>query len=136
MIQDLTPLADQKQLVIQSNLQPVHINGVRLELHRVLTNLLGIALKFTDEGAITVGLTQDDSGVTLTIEDTGSGIYDEELSHLFSRFRQGPHTRQGSGLGLYLSQQIVQAHNGTVSVASTVGKGSTFTVWLPTHLPQ
>ena len=135
VIQDLTPLAEQKHLTIQAALPPSQINGVRLELHRVLTNLLGNALKFTDRGKITVCLTPDDIGVTLTIEDTGVGIADDEIPFLFSRFRQGSHTHQGSGLGLYLSQQIVQVHGGTISVSSTVNEGSTFTVWLPTNLP-
>ena len=69
--------------------------------------------------------------MTITVEDTGSGIPTEEQATLFERFRQGSHKRSGSGLGLYLSRRIVEAHQGTIKVNSEPGKGSTFAVRLP-----
>jgi signal transduction histidine kinase len=64
--------------------------------------------------------------VTITVKDTGSGIPIEEQATLFERFRQGSHKRSGSGLGLYLSRRIVEAHQGTIQVKSELGKGSEF----------
>ncbi|MBW4522070.1 MAG: hybrid sensor histidine kinase/response regulator [Scytolyngbya sp. HA4215-MV1] len=120
--------------------------GDRLELRRVLTNLVGNAIKFTESGSITIRLTGAyppalavsatsplQSGVTLQVIDTGSGMSPNELATLFERFRQSKHRRSGSGLGLYLSRQIVESHKGTISAQSELGKGSTFTVRLPAH---
>lgn len=70
-------------------------------------------------------------GVTIEVEDTGIGMNPKEQLLLFDRFRQGKHQRRGNGLGLYLSRQIVEAHQGNIYVSSTVGKGSIFTVYLP-----
>ncbi len=61
----------------------------------------------------------------------GQGISSEQQANLFERFRPGSHKRSGSGLGLYLSRRIVEAHQGTIKVNSEVGKGSIFTVTLP-----
>jgi two-component system, sensor histidine kinase and response regulator len=120
--------------------------GDRLELRRVLTNLVGNAVKFTESGSITIRLTgaapaigspaatlPPKAWVTLEVSDTGSGISPNEMTTLFERFRQSKHRRSGSGLGLYLSRQIVESHKGTISAQSVLGKGSTFTVQLPAH---
>lgn len=69
----------------------------------------------------------------LAVKDTGQGIPLEEHSTLFESFIQGKHKRSGSGLGLHLSRRIVEAHEGSISVLSRVGEGSTFTVTLPSH---
>ena len=119
--------------------------GDRLELHRLFTNLIGNAIKFTDAGSVTIRLIPDyrllqrllaqinNPFPTLMIEikDTGQGIPTEEQATLFERFRQGSHKRSGSGLGLYLSRRIVEAHKGTIEVKSELGKGSVFLVRLP-----
>ena len=69
--------------------------------------------------------------VVLEVSDTGYGIAEEDQPHLFERFRHGKHKRAGSGLGLHLSRRIIETHGGKIEVASELGKGSTFTVYLP-----
>jgi signal transduction histidine kinase len=75
--------------------------------------------------------TASDEYITVEVADTGPGIPLEEQATLFERFRQGSHKSSGSGLGLYLSRRIVEAHQGTILMNSEVGKGSVFTVRLP-----
>jgi signal transduction histidine kinase len=135
VIAELTPLAKQKSLSLNlSNHLPAEeaiVMGDRIELRRVITNLLGNALKFTDHGGVTLTLQADPNHLTLAVTDTGQGIPATDLPHLFECFTQGNHRRPGSGLGLHLSHCIVEAHQGTLQVDSTVGQGSTFTVTLP-----
>jgi len=150
VVQELTPLAQEKGLAlklnvgecaISSNSDDCRVMGDRLELRRVFTNLIGNAVKFTEKGSVDVALglesdfTNSADGqpplVTISIQDTGSGIRPEDLATLFQRFRQGKHKRSGSGLGLYLSRRIVEAHQGRIEVESELGKGSLFTVYLP-----
>jgi two-component system, sensor histidine kinase and response regulator len=69
--------------------------------------------------------------VTVEVKDTGYGIAQEDLATLFERFRQGKNKRAGSGLGLHLSQRILESHGGKINVVSELGKGSIFTVYLP-----
>lgn len=138
---ELTPLAQEKKLAINlqlsQELQADHtksdISGDRLELHRLLTNLVGNAIKFTDNGSITMSLDSDPANKHIIVEvaDTGHGIPIEEQATLFERFRSGSHKRSGSGLGLYLSRRIVEAHKGTIQVTSQIKKGSVFKVRLP-----
>ncbi|MGB6295948.1 MAG: hybrid sensor histidine kinase/response regulator [Rivularia sp. (in: cyanobacteria)] len=134
---ELTPLAQQKNLVIKTDFKlenAITVIGDRLELHRLFTNLVGNAIKFTDSGSVTIYLEADSSDcgtITIKIVDTGQGISPEQQSNLFERFRPGSHKRSGSGLGLYLSRRIVEAHQGTIKVNSELGKGSVFTVTLP-----
>ncbi len=141
IVQEVKPLADEKNLSIylQSQDQVVSkVMGDRLELHRVFTNLIGNAIKFTERGSIGVRLkdsipTNNSSGswVIVEVSDTGPGITPEDQALLFERFRTGSHKRSGSGLGLHLSRRIVEAHQGTIEVQSEVGKGSLFVVRLP-----
>lgn len=130
---ELRPLAEAKSLCINLDLteELTSMIGDRLELHRLFTNLLGNAIKFTDIGSITIRLTSQAEIVTIEIADTGSGIPPQEQTTLFERFRQGSHKSSGSGLGLYLSRRIVEAHEGTIRVNSEFGKGSVFIVNLP-----
>jgi signal transduction histidine kinase len=138
VVGELAALAQPKGLVV--NLDAVEetngcvVNCDRLEIHRLLTNLVGNAIKFTDIGTVTIHITPasgSNESVRVEIEDTGTGIPLEEQANLFERFRQGSHKRQGSGLGLYLSRRIVEAHKGTIQVRSQVGQGSTFIIELP-----
>ncbi|MDV2993080.1 MAG: Sensor histidine kinase RcsC [Chroococcidiopsis sp. SAG 2025] len=136
IVKELSPLAQDKgvslQLQQQQPIASVKVSGDRLELHRLFTNLVGNALKFTDKGSVTVCVsTNPDSYLQVDVIDTGSGISLEDRETLFQRFRQGSHRRSGSGLGLYLSRRIVEAHQGTLQVDSELGKGSTFRVSLP-----
>lgn len=140
VVQELSPLADEKKLtLIYKNDENVNsqVVGDRMELHRVFTNLIGNAIKFTDKGSVEVLVSNspnpnDPSGtlVVVEVQDTGSGISPEDQKMVFERFRQGSHKRSGSGLGLHLSRRIVETHQGKIELKSDVGKGSLFVVKL------
>jgi signal transduction histidine kinase len=106
---------------------------------QVLDNLLTNAVKYTPRGgSIEVTLTSDGSSLELTVADTGNGIPEHEIKHVFNRFYRTESVRgggiSGAGLGLAIVQNIVKAHRGAVSVASDVAVGTTFTVTLPRRL--
>jgi len=114
------------------------VKGDKEKLREVFQNLIGNALKFTPEkGSITIHIANKNNLVALSVSDTGSGIPKEEQQKLFKKFSKieysySKHSSQpGTGLGLYISKQIISLHNGTIEVQSEVGKGSTFTVLLP-----
>jgi two-component system, sensor histidine kinase and response regulator len=142
---ELSPLAQEKGLPLKLSCRAENavVRGDRLELRRVLTNLVGNAIKFTDTGLVELDLSLGMSpmglgrvlspAVRLAVQDSGPGIPLEEHATLFESFTQGKHKRSGSGLGLHLSRRIVEAHEGAISVVSRVGEGSTFTVTLPSH---
>jgi signal transduction histidine kinase/serine phosphatase RsbU (regulator of sigma subunit)/DNA-binding response OmpR family regulator len=102
---------------------------------KIVLNLVSNALKFTMEGEIAVRVAVDGDAVVLTVRDTGSGIPESEVPHLFERFHRvaGARSRshEGSGIGLALVAELVALHGGTVGVASRLGEGSTFTVSVP-----
>ncbi|MBM4459846.1 MAG: GAF domain-containing protein, partial [Chloroflexi bacterium] len=109
-------------------------------LMQVLINLLTNAINYTPQGGtltLRTALQQAEgrSWVTVAVSDTGLGIAAADLPHVFERFYRGTAAQQrnvpGTGLGLTICQEIVQRHNGRITVESEVGKGSTFTVWLP-----
>ena len=131
--QELTPLAEEKGLVVNIDRGETAstIMGDRVELRRVLTNIIGNAIKFTDKGSVDIHSHFTPADVTIDIQDTGPGISKQDQAILFERFRQGKHQRSGSGLGLYLSRCIIEAHQGTIDVTSEPGQGSTFTIHLP-----
>jgi signal transduction histidine kinase len=145
VVEELNPLADEKEILLkidtselnQQNENDCIVLGDRLELRRLINNLVGNALKFTDTGSITVRIcatppsSTDKGWIKIEVEDTGYGIAADDLPTLFERFRQGKNKRAGSGLGLHLSRRIVELHGGTIEVTSELGKGSVFTVHLP-----
>lgn len=110
---------------------------------KVLYNLLSNAMKFTaSNGNITVILQPAGNHCLLKVTDTGIGIRPDQIPHLFERFRQAEgsanRSHEGSGLGLALVKELVELHGGQVTVESTYGAGTTFTIWLQTgtaHLP-
>ncbi|WP_375511381.1 sensor histidine kinase [uncultured Nostoc sp.] len=131
--QELTPLAEEKGLTVNIDRGETAntVMGDRVELRRVFTNIIGNAIKFTDKGSVDIHCYPTPVAVTIDIQDTGPGISKQDQAILFERFRQGKHQRSGSGLGLYLSRCIIEAHQGTIDVTSEPGKGSTFTIRLP-----
>lgn len=104
-------------------------------LREVITNLFDNAVKYTDEGRISIGLTGDEQVVQCFIRDTGAGIPAEDLPHLFQKFyrvdNSATRTVGGTGLGLFISRKIIELYNGRIWAESQVGKGSTFYINLP-----
>jgi signal transduction histidine kinase len=139
VVQELKPIAISKNLELNADLEDIClVKGDRLELLRVFNNLIGNALKFTESGSVHVSLKSDRAEAIIAIADTGTGVPLEEQPFLFQRFSQGNHQKQGSGLGLYLSHYIVNAHDGKILVKSPnldSRKGSTFFVHLPIIKP-
>jgi len=106
------------------------------KLKQVVVNLLTNAVKFTpDGGTVSLRAARENGEVRLSVHDTGIGIAPEDQERIFEEFQQATHqgdqSREGTGLGLTLSKRMVELHGGTLSVSSTPGKGSTFTVALP-----
>ncbi|WP_375504186.1 response regulator [uncultured Nostoc sp.] len=148
VVSELSPLTSEKGLILKIDTRELDpqgknagiIMGDRLELRRVINNLIANAIKFTDTGGITIRIfetplnSENADSVTIEIQDTGYGIAPEDQATIFERFRQGKHKRSGSGLGLHLSHRIIEAHAGTIKVTSELGKGSLFTMQLPKNI--
>jgi two-component system phosphate regulon sensor histidine kinase PhoR len=118
--------------------KPAIVRGDARRLQQVLTNLVSNALKFTGKGgAITVGIEHIDRVVELSVSDTGCGIAAHELPSIFDRYTRSSSTHgvPGTGLGLMIVREIVEAHGGAVGVESTLGTGSRFWFRLPAALP-
>jgi signal transduction histidine kinase len=141
VIDKFTPLAKKTnvelQLSIEDDLPSMLADGDRLA--QVLTNLIDNALKFTPaNGCVTLGAKKAGAEIEVWVEDTGVGVSDEALPHLFDRFYQVDASRSrmggekhGAGLGLAIVKEIVEAHGGKIGVRSELGKGTIFTVRLP-----
>jgi two-component system sensor histidine kinase BaeS len=118
---------------------PASLPSVAVDTDRmtqVLNNLVSNALRYTTEGEIVLGAQADDTHVRLTVRDTGSGIAPADLPFVFERFYRADKSRQRSesdtsGLGLAITKALVEAHDGTISVESTLDHGTTFTITLP-----
>ena len=125
----------QKEIDLELDLPEYTYTGNAELLHQIWTNLFGNAVKYTPpHGKIGVRLCpENDGGARVEISDTGIGMNDEVKSHIFEKFYQGDssHRAVGNGLGLALVQTACQLTGSSVSVESTEGTGSTFTVRLP-----
>ena len=136
---ELAPVAQIKALTLEAALpdRPVHVLGEATELKRLFVILLDNAIKYTESGSIQLRLSADQEFVSVSVTDTGIGMEADALPHVFDRFWRADKVRSraegGAGLGLSLALQIVKRHNGAISVQSTLGQGSTFTVQLPTQ---
>jgi signal transduction histidine kinase len=109
------------------------VQGDEGRLYQVLTNLVQNAAQHTGRGGrIALSLAHESGWAAITVADDGEGILPEHLPRIFERFyRADPHGGHGSGLGLAIVKHLVEAHGGHITVESTVGAGSRFTVWLP-----
>ena len=115
-----------------------HTDSNRLE--QVLRNFLSNALKFTDRGRVSLLISPVPEGIAFAVQDTGIGISESEQEAVFDAFRQADGTISrrygGTGLGLSISRELADLLGGEITLASTPGKGSTFTLTLPLDLPQ
>ena len=128
-------LAGERNVKIVSEIAPLEITGDSERLAQVVTNLLTNAIQYNQSGGeVRLNLAVQNGLAVLEIADTGQGIAPEDLPRVFERFYRADQSRTGggsAGLGLSICKAIVEAHGGTIEVASEVGKGSTFTVRLP-----
>ena len=134
VVSTIEPLLESKRLQLRESIDAdVVVNANRDHLRRLVINLLDNALKFTpDSGAIMVALAAANGDVTLRIADSGPGIPDADLPHIFDRFFRGKLPGQpGSGLGLSLCQQIARLHGGEIRAANLPAGGAEFVVSLP-----
>ena len=105
-------------------------------MHRAVTNLLSNAIKYSHENStIEFDLICQSDHVLIRVRDKGIGISKEDQVHLFDAFYRASNVKgiKGTGLGLTIVKQVVEAHGGTLTVESEIDRGSTFTVYLPTH---
>jgi len=137
-VDELRSLAQNKKIEIEYNAKTLEVFADKQELRRVIANLLGNAINHTGEnGKITLEAKKIDDNIFVSVEDTGVGIPQEDIPNMFLRFSQGTKNKRstGTGLGLYLSRQIIEAHNGKISLKSDLGKGSTFVFEIPAGVP-
>lgn len=117
-------------VTVEPDLPRVPGDSDRLE--QVMTNLLDNALRYAPEGDIRVSLGRDGDGVRLTVSDDGPGVASDVRGVIFRKFGRGRHDhRAGTGLGLYISRGLVEAHGGSIWLDNTTVQGATFYVWLP-----
>jgi signal transduction histidine kinase len=137
IVDELILLADDRQITLAFDPQPVpFVLGDAQWLKQALINLLDNALRYTPSGgAVTIRLQGAGQEVSVAVEDTGHGIEPENIPHLFERFYRTDWARAkdsaGTGLGLPIVKEIMDAHGGSISVTSEVNKGSVFTLRLP-----
>ncbi|MCF2447130.1 tetratricopeptide repeat-containing sensor histidine kinase [Dyadobacter sp. CY345] len=128
--------SEKKQQLLLKAYPHINITADRDKLLRVLNNLIGNAIKFSPEqGIIQISARKNDKGIEIVVKDNGLGIPKESAEKLFDPFtsskRQGTAGERPFGLGLYISKQIVEAHDGNLRFESVEGEGSTFVVFLP-----
>ena len=134
----LRPLADGKGLSLHLDLEPAQCEGNEGQLGQAVSNLVSNAIHYNRPGgSVRVTTAPGADSILLTVCDTGQGIAPEDLPHIFERFYRADKARSSAagstGLGLAITKAIVEAHSGTLSVATVLGKGTTFTLRLPTH---
>lgn len=132
-LQKFRPLFEQRSVRLEVSLHPAVVDGDVARLRQVAANLLSNALKFTpDAGQVRVSVTAAAANAVLQVADSGKGIPEDEIGHVFERFFRGRNVRaSGSGIGLAVVQELVSAHGGRITVANGADGGAVFTVTLP-----
>ncbi len=135
----MDPLAKEKDINLEEeipcDLPPLQAD--RAKLRRVLTNLVSNAIKFTPKGGrVRIRAEAEGDHIRISVIDTGVGIPPEDLARLFDKYEQArsraTRSEKGTGLGLYITRQLVELHGGRIEVQSEVGRGSTFSFTIPT----
>ncbi len=117
------------EIILSSDESEIFVNADKNEIRRVIVNLLGNAIKHSENSKIVkIEILKNNEDLTLNVIDEGIGLSKEDCGKLFNRFSQGTHSKRTSstGLGLYLSRQIIEAHEGRIYVESELNKGSKF----------
>jgi signal transduction histidine kinase len=136
------PLAAEKNLAFKADVSPDLPPGRADErrLTQVLLNLVGNAIKFTDEGEVVITAVLNEGSFNVSVRDTGPGISLTDQAQLFQEFQQADNSitrkKGGTGLGLAISKRIIEMHGGKIWIDSGVGQGSTFSFTLPTRVEQ
>ena len=137
--EELRPQVETKglELRVDLSLDRQYLDVDRIQIERVITNLVSNAIRHTTQGQIKISAEQRDNHIGVSVSDTGSGIPTDYLPHIFDKFVQVPDAPTGgAGLGLTISKSIVESHGGQISVQSQVGRGTTFTFTLPIITPE
>ncbi|KKR79499.1 MAG: Two-component sensor histidine kinase [Candidatus Daviesbacteria bacterium GW2011_GWA1_41_61] len=131
--------AEDKKIYLKMDLPQIRLPLISADPQRlkdVVINLVENAIKYTEQGGVTVSLLQDGEWVVMVVADTGKGIDPKDLPNLFQKFYRGGdyknRTIQGAGLGLYITKKLVEKHHGTIEITSELGKGTVVTLKLPT----
>ncbi len=130
------------ELKYHPKVKTLNIPVIEKQLTRALSNLVDNAVNYTEAGEVIVSTSLNDAKEQIIIEvsDTGMGINKEDAEHVFDRFYRGRQASQstlpGTGLGLAITKEIVERHGGSIHLQSKVGKGSTFTVYLPINIAE
>ena len=135
-LESVAPLAERKNIEIISSIsdQLPPIRGDVLSLAEVFVNIMGNSIKYSPDGTrVTLNAEMQGQNLVISIQDGGIGISPDDLPHIFDGFFRGKsgQATAGHGIGLAVAHQIVDAHNGSISVTSELGKGTTFMVTLP-----
>ena len=135
-VAQMQPLAMAKQLRLATDInvaEDMFCRSDAFRIKQIVNNLVGNAIKYTDEGEVRVGITVQNGWMTLSVKDTGRGMTPEEQQTVFNAFTRlpGAQGKEGVGLGLTITREIVTLLGGRIDVASTKGKGTTFRVCLP-----
>ena len=135
-VAQMQPLAMAKQLRLSTDInvaEDMFCRSDAFRIKQIVNNLVSNAIKYTDEGEVRVGITVLNGWMTLSVSDTGCGMTPEELQSVFNAFTRlpGAQGKEGVGLGLTITREIVTLLGGRINVASTKGKGTTFRVCLP-----
>jgi signal transduction histidine kinase/ActR/RegA family two-component response regulator len=126
-----TPVASKKKLVLQFYKTDALVRSDPVALLRILNNLVSNAVRYTDRGSVEVRASRHGSMVQVRVRDTGPGIAAADQAAIFEEFRQLSSGRGGTGLGLAIARRLAQALGHSITLDSTPGKGSTFTLTLP-----
>jgi len=137
VVHTILPQAQNKGLEVVCNFSPekVEILGDQRRIEQVIMNLMSNAIKFTEQGAITLSSAINTNNITITVKDTGIGIAPDDINTLFKPFHQidtgTTRKHEGTGLGLSISKKLIEYHKGTIQIKSEIGKGSEFIVTFP-----
>jgi signal transduction histidine kinase len=138
VVREAQVTAAAKALQLSLSGKPANAYADPRRVRQIVGNILGNAIKFTEKGSVTVRVDPRDGGVAVSVSDTGPGIAPEDQEAIFEEYwqsRAAEQRRLGTGLGLAITRRLVQMHRGFIDLRSTLGRGSTFTIVLPSRPP-